>query len=413
MNVMKQFITIFSLLLSTTLLTGCIDYEDVSRSVNGKVQIQLPKEITSATQLEGHTVTIALGSQKISAATDAQGIATFNAIQPDIYDISTAWELTGDEYSQLTGETTKSNGAVISGALNAQPFTEDQESEPVILPTTIEVKRDIVISKIASAGSRDANNKVYPYGKYIELYNQSSDSVDVSGLYIALLESSNPQPYTLENLHEDYADSVVIVKQVFRIPTDQEYKIGPGGTLLLTNSATDHSDVNDLEYDLTGADFESKGANNHVNNPDVPALLTTFTVFVKNSSMNLMQGGPCGIIIFRTNEDIDQWQHTYGYGKTSGSLSYLCVPTRVIIDGVDYLKNKATGVDITTKRLYSTIDAGYTHIESVSGYTGEVVYRRTEKVSADGHKILMDTNNSSNDFKVSTTIKPREYDAAE
>lgn len=410
---MKQFITIFSLLLSTTLQTGCIDYEDVSRSVNGKVQIQLPEEITSSAQLEGHTVTIALGSQKFSAATDAQGIATFNAIQPDIYDISTAWELTGDEYSQLTGETTKSNGAVISGALNAQPFTEDQESEPVILPTTIEVKRDIVISKIASAGSRDANNKVYPYGKYIELYNQSSDSVDVSGLYIALLESSNPQPYILENLHEDYADSVVIVKQVFRIPTDQEYKIGPGGTLLLTNSATDHSDVNDLEYDLTGADFESKGANNHVNNPDVPALLTTFTVFVKNSSMNLMQGGPCGIIIFRTNEDIDQWQHTYGYGKTSGSLSYLCVPTRVIIDGVDYLKNKATGVDITTKRLYSTIDAGYTHIESVNGYTGEVVYRRTEKVSADGHKILMDTNNSSNDFKVSTTIKPREYDTAE
>ncbi len=403
----------FFCLLSTSLLTGCIDYDDISHHVNGKVQIQLPNEINNAEQLQGHTVTITLGAQKFSAVTDADGIATFNDIQPDIYDISTAWELTGDEYSQLTGEASKVSGAIVSGGLSSQPFTEEQESEPILLPTSMQVKRDIVISKIASAGSKDANNKVYPYGKYLELYNQSDDSIDVSGLYIGLTESSNPQPYTLDNLHEDYADSVVIVKQVFQIPADKPYLIGPGGTLLLTNSATDHSDVNELEHDLTGADFESKGANNHVNNPDVPALLTTFTIFVKNSSMNLMQGGPCGVIIFRTTEDIDQWQHTYGYGKTTGSLFYLCVPTRVIIDGVDYLKNKATGVDITSKRLYTTIDAGYTHIESVSGYTGEVVYRRTEKTAADGHKILMDTNNSSNDFKVSTTIKPREYDEAE
>jgi hypothetical protein len=197
---------------------------------------------------------------------------------------------------------------------------------------------------------------------------------------------------------------------VFRVPADKPFVLKPGGTLLLTNSATDHSDVNAMEYDLTGADFESKGATNHVNNPDVPALLTSFSIFAMNQSMNLMQGGPCGVIIFRTDENIDQWPHTYGYGKTSGSLYYLCVPKRVILDGVDYLKNKSTGVDITSKRLYDDLDAGYAVIESASGYTGEVVYRRTAKLAADGHKILMDTNNSTADFKVSTTIRPREYD---
>ncbi len=413
MNNKTRLLKISLFLLTVSLQTGCIDYDDISRQVNGKVQVLLPKEISNTEQLAGHNVTLTLGTEKITALTNANGLATFSDLLPDIYNISTSWELTGEEYTLLTGETSVVSGAIISGGLSSQPFTEEQESEPILLPTTMEVKRNLVISKIASAGSKDANNKVYPYGKYLEIYNQSDDSVDVSGLYIGLLESSNPQPYTLENLSEDYADSVVIVKQVFQIPADKPYLLGPGGTLLLTNSATDHSDVNDLEYDLTKADFESKGANNHVNNPDVPALLTTFTVFLKNSSMNLMQGGPCGVIIFRTDENIDLWQHTYGYGKTTGSLSYLCVPTRVIIDGVDYLKNKATGVDIATKRLYNTIDAGYAHIEAVSGYTGEVVYRRTEKIAADGHKILMDTNNSINDFKVSTTIKPREYDVVE
>ena len=78
---------------------------------------------------------------------------------------------------------------------------------------------------------------------------------------------------------------------------------------------------------------------------------------------------------------------------------------------MEVLRNKNTGIDVSSKRLYSEIDAGYTNIEAISGYTGEVVYRRTsDKRGDDGHKILIDTNNSSNDFQVSTTIKPREYD---
>jgi hypothetical protein len=233
----------------------------------------------------------------------------------------------------------------------------------------------------------------------------------VGGLYIGLLESTSPQPYTLNNLHEDYQDSVVVVKQIFQIPDDKPFLVAPGGTVLLTNSATDHSDVNSMEYDLTGADFESKDeTGSMINNPATPALITTFSIFAKNATMNLMQGGPCGVIIFRTNEHPTDWQHTYGYGKTSGTLYYLLVPKRVILDGVDYLKNRPTGIDVSSKRLYPEIDAGYTHIEATGGYTGEVVYRRTAKKNADGRKILMDTNNSQNDFKVSTTIKPREYD---
>jgi hypothetical protein len=129
--------------------------------------------------------------------------------------------------------------------------------------------------------------------------------------------------------------------------------------------------------------------------------------------MNLVQGGPCGIIIFDTDEDISTWEKTYGYGKTSGTQTYLLVPKSVIKDGVDFIKNTNSGPNISTKRLYDEVDAGYTNINAISGYTGEVVYRRTLRVTPEGRKVLMDTNNSSNDFKVSTTIYPREYDDAE
>ena len=115
--------------------------------------------------------------------------------------------------------------------------------------------------------------------------------------------------------------------------------------------------------------------------------------------------------IFETDEDVSTWEKVYGYGKTSGSITYMLVPKKYIKDGVDFLKNKnVTGPDLAAKRLYPEVDASCTHINAISGYSGEVLYRRTVSKTPDGRKILMDTNNSSNDFKVSTTIKPREYD---
>ena len=398
-------------LLSALLLGSCIDYDDVSREVSVQVKLQMPEEFTKGSDLEGHEIVMSQDGNKLTATTNAEGIATFTGLIPDVYDISCSWEITNEQYMALTGEQAVTNGCTVSGSLNEQLMSEAQEQQPILLPTHVAVKRDIVIGKIAAAGSKDGNNRNYLAGRYVELYNQADNAVDVSGLYIGLLETTSPQPYTLDNLHEDYADSVVIVKQVFQIPADKPYMVAPGGTVLLTNSATDHSDVNEFEYDLTDANFESKDdTGKTMNNPAVPALITSFSVFAKNATMNLMQGGPCGIILFRTTEDINDWPHTYGYGKTTGSLYYLCVPKRVILDGVDYLKNKATGVDVSAKRLYADIDAGYTNTETISGYTGEVVYRRTASIAADGHKILMDTNNSLNDFKVSTTIKPRQYD---
>ena len=51
------------------------------------------------------------------------------------------------------------------------------------------------------------------------------------------------------------------------------------------------------------------------------------------------------------------------------------------------------------KRLYGDIDAGYISINATAGLSGEVVYRKVTSTTAAGQSILMDTNNSTNDFK--------------
>lgn len=402
---MKKILFTLATLLS---LTSCIDYSDATTEITARVQLAMPAEFVNGTDLADHTVTMQQGSTVLTATTDANGIATFAGLIPDVYDISCSWELTADQYHALTGDEQVVSGCTVSGSLNSHLIREEQT---IALGTNLSINRDIIIGKIYYAGSKDNNNRSYMPGKYIELYNQSDKAVDISGLYIGLIEAESTQAFTLENLHEAYADSVVLAKQIFRIPVNEPFMVQPGGTILIVNSAADHRNNNDMENDLSDADFEAKDATGKTqNNPDVPALELVYTMYPSVSNMNLVQSGPCSVVIFRTDDDIATWPLTYPYGKTTGN-QWKLLPKRHIIDGVEVLRNKNTGIDVSTKRLYADIDAGYTNIEAISGYTGEVVYRRTsDKRGADGHKILVDTNNSSNDFHVSKTVKPREYD---
>lgn len=389
-------------------LTACVDYSDATTETTARIQLLMPEEFVNATDLSGHEIIMQQGEKHLTAITDADGVATFGNIIPDVYDISCSWELTADEYQKVTNDDQVVSGCTVSGSLNSHLIKEEQTIQ---LSTQLNINRDIIIGKIFFAGSKDENNRPYDAGKYLELYNQSDNEVDVAGLYIGLVEAESTQAYTLENLHEAFADSVVLMKQIFRIPADTVCKVAPGGTVLIVNSAIDHSPIDAMESDLSGADFEAKDFSSRPvqNNPATPALELIYTMYPSISIMNLVQSGPCGVVIFRTDEDVSQWPLTYPYGKTIGS-QWILVPKRFIIDGVDVLRIKTTGVEVGSKRLYNDIDAGYTYINAISGRNGEVVYRKTSKKAADGHPILSDTNNSSNDFQVSTTIKPRKYD---
>ena len=203
------------------------------------------------------------------------------------------------------------------------------------------------------------------------------------------------------------------MKQIFRIPTDKPYMVAPGQSIIITNSAIDHTQtaMNAFEYNLLESDFEAKDKQGKTtNNPDVPALELIYTAFAAISNMNLSQGGPGGIVIFETDEDVSTWELAYSYGKTSGN-KWMKLPTKYIVDGVDVLKKNSaqTGVDVNLKRLYDYIDAGYAYINAASGYNGEVMYRKVLSTTEDGRQILSDTNNSLTDFAISSDIAPREF----
>jgi len=390
-------------------MTSCIDYNDATEAVTIAIQVTSPEDYPKA-NVQGHVITLS-GTRTFTATTDAQGIARFENIVPDVYSASASWKVSAEEYAETTGKTVENKSYTISGSLTAQTFGTSTTT-PVAMTTTISQDQSVLIGKVYYQGNKDDNNKNYVYAKYIELYNNSDEEYDVAGLYIAILESSSPTShYPLQ-----YLTDTIVAKQVFQIPANEPFKVAPGGTVLIANSAVDHTTKGSSnDPNLLDADFEAKDKNStrpHENNPDVPELTQLFS-FTNITYMNLIQSGPCGIAIFETIEDVtDDWVKnnlTYAYGTQKGT-QYMKIPTRFIIDAVDILKyNGETGVDVNTKRLFDYLDAGYAFTEAKSGYDGRLVRRKVASTTADGRKILQDTNNSTNDFESTDQLTPRVY----
>lgn len=386
---------------------SCVDFNDTTQPVSTTVQLVRPEGFLSSADMSGFTVTIQSDEEVFKGVTDASGQVVFQDLAPGVYDISTSAHLNSEQYKKYTGKDVDPREEyVVTGTLNQQAMSTNTSLQ---LPMSMSRKVSLIISKIYSSTSKISGGS-YRIGTYIEIYNNSDEAVDAAGLYIGLLESESTIAY--QQYPEDQAitpDSIYL-KQLFRIPASSPVMVAPGSSLLIVNSATDHSSQNQYERDLRGADFEAKDATGKIpNNPAVPALELVYTAYKNISNMNLQAGGPCTIVNFRTAEDVSQWPTVYAYGKTKGNM-FLRMHIKHVLDGVDFIKFKAqTGPDINTKRLPTSLDAAYTNVSTASGNIGERLFRKTLSVTPEGHKILMDTNNSLNDFICNDNINPREY----
>ena len=199
---------------------------------------------------------------------------------------------------------------------------------------------DLVISKVYYSSSKKTTSGNYSAGQYIEIYNNSADLMDITGLYLALIESeSASSSYTIADIEADEAlkaaiGSKIVVKQIFQIPDDQTYTLGAGKSVVICNSAIDHTSLETAGHDLSGADFEVKTTNsNYTHNDAVPAMKLIYTMNSSLDFMNLMYSGPAGVVLLKNDvRGIDTENLIYGRGKTTGNQFALVMlkslPTR-------------------------------------------------------------------------------------
>ena len=400
---MRLFLTTSLAFITALGLSSCLSSDDQTLPITIYVNVENPSGLSGLTG--GQTVSlISSTGYNYIAQTDADGTATFTNVIPDIYNVSASWSITSDQYMEATGETVQHGTYVLSGALANQVLIDD--ATRLTLSTNCSRKQSVLISKVYFAGCKDNNNKNYLAGRFVELYNNSDESVDVAGMYLCLMESGSTPAYIIST-QSDY----IYIKQVFQFPNEGHHILQPGEHILVTNSAVDHTENAAADYNERDADFECKSnaSNAPANNPATPAMKLIWTAFATIPNMNLVQGGPCGIALIETDEDPAQWEPVYADGKSSG-VQQLKAPAKYVVDGVDILKYRSDGtVDVSTKRFYDYIDAGYTNINAVNGYNGEVVYRVVESWTDDGRALLKDTNYSLDDWACTTGINIGEY----
>ncbi len=400
---MRLFLTTSLAFISALGLSSCLSSDDQTQPITIYVNVENPSGLSGLTG--GQTVSlISSTGYNYIAQTDADGTATFTNIIPDIYNVSASWSITSDQYMEATGETVQHGTYVLSGALANQVLIDD--ATRLTLSTNCSRKQSVLISKVYYAGCKDNNNKNYLAGRFVELYNNSDEAVDVAGMYLCLMESGSTPAYIISTQTE-----YIYIKQVFQFPDEGHHILQPGEHILVTNSAVNHTENAAADFDESNADFECKSNANNApaNNPATPAMKLIWTAFATIPNMNLVQGGPCGIALIETDEDPARWEPVYADGKSSG-VQQLKAPAKYVVDGVDILKYRLDGtVDVSTKRFYDYIDAGYTNINAVNGYNGEVVYRVVESWTDDGRALLKDTNYSLDDWACTTGINIGEY----
>ena len=269
----------------------------------------------------------------------------------------------------------------------------------------------LVIGKVFYAGSTRLNGatpKNYMCHLYIELYNNSAETIDVAGTYVAMANSdAAANAWAATDMVDDKA-GMAVFKQVFQIPAGSPVLMEPGKSLVITNCAIDHSDIAEGRVDLSNADFEVKSANNAFNfhSETVPAMTLVYSAAANQDFINFMNPGPDGIALFKADTDIANCAKTYKKGKDSGN-QYLIIPMANSIDAVDIVYQKTPSAN--DKRFTAEYDAGFTCTADINNFNCQAVARKLVNTE-NGRKVLQDTNNSSDDFVTLYNVQPRVYD---
>jgi hypothetical protein len=339
-----------------------------------------------------------------TATTDAQGTARFLRVLPGNYVLSASRDLSADDAFTLTGQRT----AVTLNAINPVVSLLAAPSVPLRLTLAGSRLGDLVIKEVYYTGSRTPSGGTYFSDQFIEIYNNSTDTIYTDGLAIAdvfgVAGQINPT-----NVPTPFQSDVgnVYVSSIWQIPgTGRQHPLAPGSSVLIAQDGIDHradplgnpnSPVN-----LGTADWETyneRPDGRDLDSPTVPNL--TRVTFRGGFDWLLPVFGP-GVVIFRA-PNLAALDSTLVPGSTQTYVTR--VPTALVIDAFEALQN---GNSASYKRVPAALDAGFVFASGT--YTSESARRKTRAIIA-GRRILQDGNNSGNDFTVVTPPTPRGFGA--
>lgn len=386
----------FLIVLLFLSFAACKKNDSGTSTVPYSLQVQYPDNYS---QVNAPNAVVVLKNLTTNVETkdssNSGGTVSFASLTPGIYSVTISKNLSASETEALTGV---SQEVYLTASISQLVVTAQGSQTIKLTSSTI---GSWAIKEFYYSG---APNSYYFYDGFIEIYNNSTDTLYADALLFGSTKAASSSTTSFYGfITEGYTDPYLAF--VFRIPgTGKEHAVPPGKSIVIAIDAINHKtdpngNVNSpVNLGAGVADFEVYYTANpntpDTDNPDVPNVEIIYAY--STTIFDYLPGVfGSGLVVFRDGNPASLVKSTEP--NSTASTQFVKVPKEEVIDGLDAVANATVTVD--RKRLPANIDAG---MNTVGGtYTGKSL-RRKVKQDINGRKVLVDTNNSSNDFEAVT-----------
>lgn len=426
----KMFYFLFCLLTVLT-FSSCSDDDDDAYKVY-PIQIQLAYPENAGVEPSAD-VTVSLkntaSGTEFTAATDAAGLAKFE-VPEGLYEASAT------DKRVVSSKVLLFNGLSSNVAVNGMSSTFKLNLE-------VSMGGSIVIKELYVGGCpKDDGSGRFGMDQYVVLYNNSSETLDLSNFAFAMVN-----PFNATGSNKDYVDGKLFYAADKVIPAgvavwyfDSNVKLEGGKELVVAiNGAVNHTTTYSQSVDLSNSEYycfyDPEDFNKETYYPS-PSEMINPSHYLKaykyglGTAWPLSQISPAFFIFSPEGTELEAFVKdpatTNNYGGNA-NMGRKMVPEAWIVDGIEVFKE---GADNNMKRLTPSVDAGYVNMTNGLGYSlyrnvdkeatealeankGKLVYnyalgvgQTTDPSGIDAEAslkngariIYMDTNNSTNDF---------------
>lgn len=405
-------------------ITACSDDNDDIVYSDVKVEVQAPTGISNI-EYDAMNITFTDTATKETTTFDFSALQA-NGFQTKLieglYDIM----IEGDATADLEGV---SKAIKVRGDLQAVEITANGELQSLSIPLQLlDVGSGFVFAEIFVSGTLTPEGNSYLGDSYFRLYNNSDEVLDAQGL--AILESAMQS-----NVHHDffvldqetdeediqagdgtpydtYKTNYFITDAIYMIPRGEAVLVQPGESLLLVDVAKDHSVDNANSFNLSVANYEWYDENDRY--PDTQTEVPDLDKLYASSKSIWIphQGGIKAYALAQIPAEITPEQFAednivnYYYEFVYGDLQRMMtskryeIPTSWIQDCV----NLSNQTDYEWNEISSVLDKSYAWVSDGSqGASNKGKSVRRKVLSG---KLLLDTNDSANDFEQSVEANP-------
>lgn len=272
---------------------------------------------------------------------------------------------------------------------------------------TIE-SNDLIIAEIFFAGTLRPSGNQYYGDDYVKLYNNTDHVIYADGLTLFETKFTTTEKY-------DYTPNImneaVTVHALYTIPgSGTEHPVQPGEYMLLADTGIDHRQANSNSFDLSHADFEwydlsTSPSSMDIDSPTVPNLDKWYCYTLSFWMLHNRGFKAYGIARIPTDRDTYLRDYLYSYDYTIHSAAgdfpmtgqAYRLPNEWVVDVVNCSVQSNYAWNLTAPSL----DCGWAHCGSIDKDKTRYfhsVRRKMLYLDDQGHPVLKDTNNSTEDF---------------